>query len=83
MNIRGFLKWQFAGILTNIYFHGFVLMVAGMVAMIMGCPAPWPQILLILGIVITIGSAMRSWFRLSYEIYESEQRQIVRELERK
>ena len=35
MNIRGFLKWQFAGILTNIYFHGFVLMVAGMVATVM------------------------------------------------
>jgi hypothetical protein len=49
----------------------------------MGCPAPWPQVLLILGIVTTIGSAARFWFRLSYEIYESEQRQILRELERK
>ena len=83
MNIRGFLQWQFAGILSNIYFYGFVLMVLGMVATVMDYPAPWPQILLVLGIVITIGTAARFWFRLSYEIYESEQRQIVQELKRK
>jgi hypothetical protein len=83
MNIRGFLQWQFAGILSNVYFYGFVLMVAGMAARIMGCPAPWPQILLIAGIITVLGTAARFWFRLSYEIYESEQRQIVRELERK
>ena len=83
MNIRGFLQWQFAGILTNVYFYGFMLMALGMVATVMGCPAPWPQVLLILGIVTTIGSAARFWSRLSYEIYESEQRQILRELERK
>ena len=83
MNIRGYLRWQFAGILTNVYFYGFVLMVMGMVATVMGCPAPWPQVLLVLGIVITIVTAARFWFRLSYEIYESEKRQIVCELERK
>ena len=65
------------------YFYGFLLMVMGMVATVMGCPAPWPQVLLVLGIVITIGTAARFWFRLSYEIYESEQRQIVQELKRK
>jgi hypothetical protein len=83
MNIRGFLQWQFAGILSNVYFYGFMLMALGMIATVTGCPAPWPQILLVLGIVTTIGSAARSWFRLSYEIYESEKRQIVCELERK
>jgi len=83
MNILGFLRWQFAGILTNVYFYGFLLMVVGMVATVMDYPAPWPQILLVLGIVITIGTAARFWFQLSYEIYESEQRQILRELERK
>ena len=83
MNILGFLRWQFAGLLTNVYFYGFLLMGLGMVATVMDYPAPWPQILLVLGIVTTIGSAARFWFRLSYDIYESEQRQIVRELERK
>jgi hypothetical protein len=83
MNIRGFLRWQFAGILSNVYFYGFLLMVLGMVATVMDYPAPWPQILLVSGIVTTIGSAARFWFRLSYEIYESEQRQIVQELKRK
>jgi hypothetical protein len=83
MNIRGFLKWQFAGILSNVYFYGFILLVLGMAARIMNCPAPWPQILLIAGIITVLGTAARFWFRLSYEIYESEQRQIVRELERK
>ena len=83
MNIRGFLQWQFAGLFTNVYFYGFMLMAMGMVATVMGCPAPWPQILLVLGIVIIIGTAARFWFRLSYDIYESEQRQIVQELKRK
>ena len=83
MNILGFLRWQFAGLLTNVYFYGFMLMVLGMVATVMDYPAPWPQVLLVLGIVTTIGSAARFWFRLSYEIYESEQRQIVQELKRK
>ena len=83
MNILGFLRWQFAGLLTNVYFYGFVLMILGMVATVMDYPAPWPQVLLLLGIVITIGTAARFWFRLSYEIYESEQRQIVQELKRK
>ena len=83
MNIRGFLQWQFAGLLTNVYFYGFVLMILGMVATAMDYPAPWPQVLLVLGIVTTIGTAARFWFRLSYEIYESEQRQIVQELKRK
>lgn len=83
MNILGFLRWQFSGLFTNVYFYGFLLMVLGMVATVMDYPAPWPQILLVLGIVITIGSAARFWFRLSYEIYESEQRQIVQELKRK
>ena len=83
MNILGFLRWQFAGILTNIYFYGFLLLVLGMVATVMGCPAPWPQILLIAGMITILGTAARFWFRLSYEIYESEQRQILRELERK
>ena len=83
MNILGFLRWQFAGLLTNVYFYGFLLMVLGMVATVMDYSAPWPQVLLVLGIVTTIGTAARFWFRLSYEIYESEQRQIIKELERK
>ena len=83
MNILGFLRWQFDGILTNIYFYGFLLLVLGMVAQILGCAAPWPQILLIAGMITILGTAARFWFRLSYEIYESEQRQILRELERK
>lgn len=83
MNILGFLRWQFAGLFTNVYFYGFLLMVLGMVATVMDYPAPWPQVLLVLGIVTTIGTAARFWFRLSYEIYESEQRQIVQELKRK
>jgi hypothetical protein len=83
MNIRGFLKWQFAGIFTSVYFYGFVLMVVGMLATISGLSAPWPQILLIGGILVTIGWSAHTWFRLSYDLYQSEQRQIVRELERK
>lgn len=83
MNIGGFLRWQFAGTLTNVFFYSFLILTMGMIALITGCPAPWPQILLILGIVITIGWAARSWVRCSYQIYQAEQRLIIKELERK
>lgn len=83
MNIRGFLRWQFEGTLSNPSFYGFGLTVLGLIAMIGGCPAPWPTVMIVLGLAIVFVDAARSWFRFSYSIYEMEQKQIMRDLERK
>jgi hypothetical protein len=83
MNLRGYLKWQFEGTLSSPCFYGFSLTVLGAMALFGGCPAPWPMILTAGGLTIVVVDAIRAWMRFSYAIYESEQRQIVKELERK
>ena len=83
MNIRGYLRWQFEGTLTSPGFYGFVLTVLGPVMLIGGCPAPWPMIVSIIGLIIVFADAARSWFRFSYSIYQLEQDKIERELKRK
>ncbi len=83
MNIRGYLRWQFAGSLSSPTFYAFMLIALGAVAALGGCPAPWPSILMVSGVALTIIDAGRAWFRFSYGIYEMERKQIIRDLERK
>lgn len=83
MNIRGFLRWQFEGTLSNPSFYGFALTILGFLAALGGCPAPWPAATSITGLVVVFVDAARSWFRFSYSIYEMEQNRIARELTRK
>ena len=83
MNIRGYLRWQFEGTLTSPSFYGFVLTLLGPVMLAVKCPAPWPMIVSIVGLIIVFGDAARSWFRFSYSIYQLEQDKIERELKRK
>jgi len=83
MNIRGYLRWQFEGTLTSPSFYGFVLTLLGPVMLAGQCPAPWPMIVSIVGLIIVFVDAARSWLRFSYSIYDMEQKQIERELKRK
>jgi len=83
MNIRGFLKWQFAGTFSSPSFYGFCMIVLGFLALMLGLAMPWPVVLSVLGFVIVIVDAIRAWMRFSYAIYQSEQRLIVKELERR
>ena len=83
MNIRGYLRWQFEGTLTSPSFYGFSLCVLAVVALIAGCPLPWPQIMTAVGLITVFVDAARSWFRFSYSIYEMERQNTERELKRK
>jgi hypothetical protein len=83
MNIRGYLRWQFEGTLTSPCFYGFILTLLGLVMLAVGCPAPWPMIISGIGFAIVMLDAARSWVRISYSIYDLEQKQIERELKRK
>ena len=83
MNIRGFLRWQFEGTLSNPSFYGFMLIVMGFVAFVGGCPAPWPTVLFVSGVAVALIDIAASWFRLSYKIYELQQDRIMREITRK
>lgn len=83
MKIQGYLRWQFAGSLSSPSFWGFVMLCLATVAVLGGCPAPWPAIMAAIGFLIIMADAARSWFRFSYSIYEMEQKSIERELKRK
>jgi hypothetical protein len=83
MNVRGYLRWQFAGSLSSPSFWGFSIIMLGILALFAGCPTPWPQIMVGAGFFAVIADAARSWFRFSYSLYELERRSIERELERK
>lgn len=83
MNIRGFLRWQFEGTLSNPSFYGFMLIVLGFIASVGGCPAPWPAVLFVSGGAVALIDFALSWFRFSYRIYELQQDQLMRELSRK
>ena len=83
MNMRGYIRWQFEGTLTSPSFYGFSLTILALMALVAGCPAPWPQIMCITGFAVVMADVARCWFKFSYSIYENEQRQIMRELERK
>lgn len=82
-NIKGFLSWQFQGTLSNPSFYGVIISILGLVAGLVGCPAPWPMIMNIGGLLIVIADVAYSWIKWSYHLYRIEQDRIVRELERK
>jgi hypothetical protein len=83
MNIRGFLRWQFEGTLTSPCFYGFALTLLACVAVIGGCPAPWPMTMAVTGLAVIVIDTARAWFRFSYSLYQLEQQNIQRELQRK
>lgn len=83
MNLRGFLRWQFAGTLSSPSFWGLATIVLGVIAAMAGCPKPWPLVIMVLGAATCLVDAVRWYLRFSYSIYEMEQNQIRRALERK
>ncbi len=82
-NIKGFLSWQFQGTLKNPSFYGMVISISGFVAQLAGCPAPWPMILNVGGLIIVMADLIYSWIKWSHYLYRMEQDRIVRELARK
>lgn len=81
--IKGFLTWQLQGTLKNPSFYGVVISVLGFVAGLAGCPAPWPMLMNISGLVVVMTDLLYSWIKWSYRLYQLEQERIIRELGRK
>jgi hypothetical protein len=81
--IKGFLSWQFRGVLKNPSFYGLVISVLGLMAAVAGCPAPWSMVMNIGGFAIIMIDLCYTWTRYSYRLYRMEQDRIMRELERK
>lgn len=82
-DMRGFLRWQFAGTLRNLSFWGFFVIIVAVIAAFAGCPRPIPFYTAIVGLAIMFVDMARWYFRFTYRLYEMERNSIVRELERK
>lgn len=81
--IKAFISWQLQGTFKNPSFYGVVISILGAVAAFAGCPAPWPMIMNVGGLIIVMIDLLYSWIKWSYRLYQLEQERIVRELERK
>jgi hypothetical protein len=80
MNLAGFLRWQFRGCFASPTFWGFLTLAVATVLMLFAAPLALIMTVAATGAGLIILDAGISWFRFSYSLYESEQRQIERRL---
>jgi len=80
MNLAGFLRWQFRGCFASPTFWGFLALAVATILMLFAAPTDLVMTVAATGAGLVILDAGISWFRMSYDLYESEQRQIEREL---
>lgn len=85
-NVKGFVRWMFAGCsswVKNIYFWGMVLIGVSLLAALGGCPAPWPFRIYITGMIMVVAYAVGQVIKLQYQRYQNELERTERELMRK
>lgn len=85
-NVKGFVQWMFAGCsdwVKNIYFWGMVLIGVSLLAVLGGCPDPWPFRIYITGMVMAVIECVRQVIKLQYQRYQRELERTERELMRK
>jgi hypothetical protein len=83
MNLIGFVRWQFRSCFASPTFWGFLALAVATVLILFTAPTALVMTVAATGAGLVILDAGISWFRMSYSIYESEQQQIERELERR
>jgi hypothetical protein len=82
-NIPGFAMWCMRGSVREPIAWGFLLNVLAFVALITGCPAPWPQYMSMAGMTILVMSVLYHVIAISYNQYQRELDETARELRRK
>jgi hypothetical protein len=80
MNLIGFLRWQFRGCSASPTFWGFLTLAVATVLMLFAAPTALVMTVAATGAGLVILDAGISWFRMSYSLYEGEQKRIEREL---
>ena len=83
MNISGYVKWCARAMIREPLMWGLMLNILGFVALVSGCPAPWPQAMGIMGMAIVAFSVIYHIIAISYHQYQREQQQTMDQLRRK
>ena len=82
-NIRGYVMWCVRGSVREPVAWGFLLNIVAFLALITGCPAPWPQYMSMAGMTILVMSVLYYVTAISYSQYLRELDDTARELRRK
>jgi hypothetical protein len=82
-NIRGFVMWVLRGSVREPIAWGLMLNISALVAMLAGCPEPWPHYTSMLGLTILVISVLYHVTSISYTQYQRELDETARELRRK
>ena len=82
-NIRGFVMWCLRGSVREPIAWGLMINVLAGVALVAGCPAPWPQYMSMFGLTILAMSILYHVTAISYTQYQRELDETARELRRK
>lgn len=83
MNMTGYLRWCTRAMVREPLMWGLMLNILGFMALMAGCPAPWPQAMGIMGIAIAAFSVLYHIIAISYYRYQREQHETMEELRRK
>lgn len=83
MKVLKFLQWQFEGCYKSVQFYAFGLVLLALIAKLGACPDPWPFLILIVGLAVSLIDTIVWFVRFQYQLYKNEQDRIVRELSRK
>lgn len=78
--ILAFLRWEFKGCTKSASFWGGLTSGLGVVMLFGGCPNPYPQVFIGLGLGLTFGDLIYTWFKFRIAMYKLDQEQIVSKL---
>lgn len=81
--MQGYLKWLMRNMAREPLTWASAVMLLGFVAAATGCPDPWPQYIMISGVMIMLVYALRIMLQTSYQRYRREQQDIMDQLGRK
>lgn len=82
-SIPGYVTWCVRGMIREPIAWGLMINILAFVALISGCPAPWPHYMSMFGITILVMSVLYHVIAISYTQYQRELDDTARELRRK
>ena len=82
MNIKGYVLWCLRKLVRDPLAWGVALNVVAVVALMGGCPAPWPHVMGAVGVILIAFTVIFYLVKISYGFYRTEQNDIIEHLRR-
>ena len=82
MNIKGYTLWCLRKLVRDPLAWGLTLNAVAVLALMGGCPAPWPHVMGSVGVMVIAFTVVYYMVKVSYGFYRTEQEDIVERLRR-